>query len=63
MAYRVITKNGRTGLIENLLFNEQDWKIDEIVTTIDNSLFAETVQIPVSHVERITYEDSKVFVS
>jgi uncharacterized protein YrrD len=63
MTYRVREKNGNYGIITDVLFNDEKWEVDRFIVSIGNGLSGEILKIPVSRVERISFEDALVFVS
>jgi sporulation protein YlmC with PRC-barrel domain len=61
--YHVKTTDGLTGHVSDFMMDDQTWAIHELVVKTGHRLTGKDVQIPVSKVIRISYEDSSVIVN
>jgi len=61
--YRLHASDGEHGHIADFLFEDQDWSLKQLVIKTGGWFSGSEVLIPTSEVERISVEDSTVFVS
>jgi len=55
--------DGAIGHVKDFYFDDQSWVIGQLVIKTGHRLSGNEVQIPTSQVERISWDESKVFVS
>jgi uncharacterized protein YrrD len=61
--YNIETNNGTIGHVTDFLMDEDSWAIRSLVAKIGHRFSGNEVQIPVSKVDRISYETSTVFLN
>jgi hypothetical protein len=61
--YHLKAKDGTTGHICDFMMDSQSWAIDQLIVKTGHRFSGKEVQMPTSKVERISYEESTVFVS
>ena len=61
--YQIKAGDGKVGHICDLLMDAQSWAIRQLVIKIGRGMSGRDVQIPTSNVDRISYEESTVFVN
>ena len=61
--YRLQASDGIVGHVCDFLVDGQSWAIRQLVVKTGHRFTGKEVLIPVSHVERISYEESTVFVT
>jgi hypothetical protein len=61
--YRLQASDGEIGHICDFMMDDQNWAIGQLVIKTGHRLSGREVQIPAKNVERISYEDSTVFVN
>jgi hypothetical protein len=61
--YHLQTSNGIAGHVCDFMMDTQSWAICQLVIKIGHRFSGKEVTIPVREVDRISYEDSTVFVS
>jgi len=60
--YHLVASDGRVGHVCDFMMDTRSWAIDSLVVKTGHRLSGNEVVIPSSMVERISYEDSTVFV-
>jgi len=60
--YHVQATDGLTGHVCDFMMDDQSWAIGQLVVKIGHRFTGNEVLIPVSQVDRISYDDSAVFV-
>jgi hypothetical protein len=60
--YHLQASDGPLGHVCDFMMDDQSWGIGQLVIKTGHRLSGKEVQIPVSHVDRISYEQSTVFV-
>jgi len=60
--YHLQATDGIAGFVFDFLMDDQSWAIGQLVIKTGHRFTGKEVQIPISQVERISYEESKVFV-
>jgi len=60
--YHLRAGDGIIGQVSDFIMNDQNWAIGQLAIRIGNRFTGKEVQISVSHVDRISYDDSTVFV-
>lgn len=60
--YHLQASDGIIGHVSDFMMDDQSWAISQLVIKIGHRLSGKDVQIPVGVVDRISYEDSTVFV-
>ena len=60
--YQIKAVDGITGHVSDFLMDDKSWAIHQLVIKTGHRLTGKEVQIPTSQVERISYEESTVFV-
>jgi hypothetical protein len=61
--YHLQASNGIIGHVCDFMMDDQTWAIPQVAVRIGHRFSGKEVQIPTSLVERISYEDSTVFVN
>ena len=61
--YQIKASDGMLGYICDFLMDDQSWVIRQLVIKIGHRFSGKEVQISTSQVERISYEESTVFVT
>ena len=61
--YRVQASDGVIGHVCDFMMDDQSWAIDQLVIKTGHRFFGKEVRIPSSKVDRISWEESKVFVN
>jgi sporulation protein YlmC with PRC-barrel domain len=61
--YEIQTTDGTIGQVSGLMVDDQSWRIHELVVEAGHWYSGKEVLIAPSKIERISYEESKVFVS
>jgi hypothetical protein len=61
--YHIKASDGTIGHVCDFLMDDQSWAIGKLVIKTGHRLSGKEVQIPTSQVERISYEESTVFVN
>jgi hypothetical protein len=61
--YHLKASDGMIGHVCDFMMDDQNWGIGQLVVKTGHRLSGREVQIPTSKVERVSYEDSTVFVS
>jgi hypothetical protein len=61
--YHIEASDGTAGHVCDFLMNEKSWAIDQLVVKTGHRFSGNEVLIPVSKVDRISYEKSTVFVN
>ena len=61
--YHIKAQDGLVGQIADFILDDSHWAIGHLVVTTGPHLAGHAVRIPVSHVDRISYEESTVFVN
>jgi len=60
--YHLQASDGIIGHVSDFMMDDQSWAIRQLVIKIGHRLSGTDVQIPASAVDRISYEESTVFV-
>jgi hypothetical protein len=60
--YHVQGPDGIAGYVFDFMMDDQSWAINQLVVKTGHRFTGKEVQIPISQVERISYEESTVFV-
>ncbi len=60
--YHLQSSDGIIGQVSDFIMDDQNWVIGQLAIKIGNRFTGKVVQIPVIHVDRISYDDSTVFV-
>ena len=63
IGYHIKASDGTIGHICDFMMDDQSWAIQQLVVKTGHRFTGKEVQLPVSKVERISYEDSSVFVN
>ena len=61
--YQLGAKDGTIGHVCDFMVDDRSWAIQQLVIKTGHRFTGKEVQIPVSHVDRISYEESTVFVN
>lgn len=61
--YHIKARDGLVGHVCDFMVDDQTWAIGELVVKTGHRFTGKEVQIPVSQVERISYDESTVFVN
>ena len=61
--YHIKASDGMAGHICDFMMDDQTWSIGQLVVKTGHRFTGKEVQLPVSQVERISYEESTVFVN
>ena len=61
--YQIQARDGQIGQVYDFMMNTRNWAIPELVIKIGHWLSGREVQIPTSSVEKISYEESTVYVN
>jgi hypothetical protein len=61
--YQLGAKNGTIGQVCDFLVDDRSWAISQLIVRTGHRFTGKEVQLPVSDVERISYEDSTVLVN
>jgi hypothetical protein len=61
--YRLQATDGIIGHVCDFMMDDQSWAIDQLVIKTGHRFYGEEVQIPASKVDRISWDESTVFVS
>ena len=61
--YHLQATDGITGHVCDFMMDDQSWAIEQIIVKTGHRFTGKEVEIPVSEVARISYEDSTVFVN
>ena len=61
--YQIKASDGMIGYICDFLMDDQSWVLQKLVIKIGNRFSGKAVQISTSKVDRISYEESTVFVN
>jgi uncharacterized protein YrrD len=61
--YQIRSTDGVTGHVTDFLMDDKSWTIQQLVIQTGHRLTGREIQIPTTMVERISYEDSTVFVN
>lgn len=61
--YHIMASDGMAGHICDFMMDDQTWAIGQLVVKTGHRFTGKEVQIPVSQVERISYDESTVFVN
>jgi uncharacterized protein YrrD len=61
--YHIEATDGTAGHVCDFMMDEKSWAIDQLVVKTGHRFSGSEVLIPVSHVDRISYEKSTVFVN
>jgi hypothetical protein len=60
--YHIKSSDGMNGHVCDFMMDDQSWAIGQLVIKTGHRLSGREVQIPVSMVDRISYQESTVFV-
>jgi sporulation protein YlmC with PRC-barrel domain len=63
IGYHIKASDGIIGHICDFMMDDQSWAIQQLVVKTGHRFTGKEVQLPVSEVERISYDDSTVFVN
>ena len=61
--YHLQASDGMIGHVCDFMMDAQSWAIDQVVIKIGHQLSGKEVQIPSGKVDRISWDESKVFVN
>ena len=61
--YQIRATDGLTGHVTDFLMDDKSWTIQQLVVQIGHRLSGREIQIPTTQVDRISYEESTVFVN
>ncbi|MCE0484976.1 MAG: PRC-barrel domain-containing protein [Methylacidiphilales bacterium] len=61
--YRLEARDGKIGHVCNFMMDAQSWAIKKLVIKTGHWLAGKEVEIPTSEIERISYDESTVFVN
>jgi len=61
--YHIQALNGPIGRVCDFIIDERSWAIRQLVVKIGHFITGTEVQIPTSHIDRISYKESTVFVN
>ena len=63
IGYRLQASDGTIGHVCDFMMDDQSWAIDQLVIKIGHRFSGKEMEIPTSKVERISWEESTVFIS
>lgn len=61
--YRIHATDGDLGHVKDFIMDDQTWQIQFLVVDLHNWFSGKKVLVPVRHIKRLAWSDSKVFVN
>jgi hypothetical protein len=61
--YHIKASDGLMGHVSDFMMNDESWAIAQVIIKTGHRFSGKEVQIPTSKVERISYDESTVFVN
>jgi sporulation protein YlmC with PRC-barrel domain len=63
MGYRIVAQDGEVGHVDDFLFDDQTWTIQDLVVSIGGWLSSRRVVVPCRAIERVSWDERAVQVS